>query len=85
MATVPSAVISSPRNHLIMEAACYVIAHSISSVGSGVLQGPSAKKAFRNTIISQGLRHRRAEVQEAAATVLTSLSELSDQTGFVER
>ena len=85
METVPSAIISSPRNHLITEAACYVIANSISSIGAEVLRDPLSRDAFWNGLITQALRHRRAEVQEAAAAAFSSLSELDDQTEIINR
>ncbi|EJC98100.1 TBCD protein [Fomitiporia mediterranea MF3/22] len=82
--SVASSVVSSPRNYVITEAACYVIANSISSEESDSLRMTSIEPYWR-VIILQGLRHRNSTVQEAAAAAMHSLSQLKDCSEDVKR
>ncbi|KAL5524601.1 hypothetical protein ACEPAF_9741 [Sanghuangporus sanghuang] len=75
--SVPSAMVLSPRNHLITEAACYLIANSISSTDSDNLHDLPTEPFWR-TIIFHGLKSRNGDVQEAAAAAMGSLSRLRD-------
>ncbi|KAL5520109.1 hypothetical protein ACEPAG_1769 [Sanghuangporus baumii] len=75
--SVPSTMVLSPRNHLITEAACYLIANSMSAKDSDNLHDLSTEPFWR-TIIFHGLKSRNDCVQEAAAAAMGSLSRLKD-------
>ena len=74
---VPSTIILSPRNHLITEAACHVIANSLSAKEVVTLRGTTTEPFWRR-VIFHGLKSRNSNVQEAAAAAMRSLSRLRD-------
>ncbi|KAI5122803.1 hypothetical protein M0805_000146 [Coniferiporia weirii] len=71
--SVPSTILFSPRNHLITEAACYVVASSISTRDVEALKASTKSPHWKVTIM-EGLRHRHTGVQVAAAVAMTSLN-----------
>jgi tubulin-specific chaperone D len=80
---VPSRAIQSPRNDLITEAACHLIAVSITA---GEISNPSRSKVSQwRTIVDFGLKHRNPVVQEAAATAMAHVSKLVDCSAIVDR
>ena len=77
MDSVPSTIILSPRNHLITEAACHLIANSLSAKEAVALRGATTEPFWRR-VIFHGLKSRDGNVQEAAAAAMRSLSRLRD-------
>ncbi|EIW80977.1 ARM repeat-containing protein [Coniophora puteana RWD-64-598 SS2] len=71
---VPPAILNSPRNELVMVAACHLIATSISHEE---LAGKATSPHWRK-VIDLSLRHRSSVVQEAAAEAMKALSRLED-------
>ncbi|THH10470.1 hypothetical protein EW145_g1291 [Phellinidium pouzarii] len=74
LGSVPSTMVLSPHNHLLTEAACHIVANSISSMEVEMLRKPSSKDAYWKVIVTHGLRHRHSDVQEAAAAAMAPLS-----------
>lgn len=74
---IPSTLLSTPRNHLITEAACLFISNALSAEEIQEYS-TSANKSYWRRIIDVGLRHRNSSVQEAAASAMASLSRLTD-------
>ncbi|TDL17863.1 ARM repeat-containing protein [Rickenella mellea] len=83
LALIPSTTILSPRNVLITEAACKLIAESISPKEIELNEASSVP--HWKTIIDEGLKSRNTTVQEAAATALASTSRLVDCSQVVQR
>jgi hypothetical protein len=76
-------VIRSPRNELVIAAACQLIASSIT-LKEILLEGRSSVPHWR-TILDLGIKHRKSTVQEAAATALAAVSKLVDCSAVVQR
>jgi tubulin-specific chaperone D len=80
---VPLDVIIAPRNDLVLSAACYLIAKSIS-LAEIRLEHESSVPHWRQ-VVDYGLKHRSASVQEAAASALKAVSKLVDCSAVLER
>lgn len=83
LALIPSNTILSPRNVLITEAACKLIAESISLKEIELNEASSVP--HWKTIIDEGLKSRNTLVQDAAAMALASTSRLVDCSQVVQR
>jgi hypothetical protein len=83
MADAPLTVILSPRNELVTSAACYLIANSITL--TEIQLGENSSVPQWRKIIDHGLKHRRANVQEAAANAMAAVSKLVDCSAVVKR
>ncbi|KAG1906602.1 tubulin folding cofactor D C terminal-domain-containing protein [Suillus fuscotomentosus] len=76
IAIVSKDVVMSPRNGLVLAAACDLIASSLT-LQEVELQEKSSVPHWKR-IIDQGLRHRSSSVQQAAAAAIAATSSLID-------
>ncbi|KAI8978670.1 TBCD protein [Trametes punicea] len=82
LSAVPLATIQSPRQELIAEAACQLIAAAISLPET---QPSNSTVPHWRQIVDAGLKSKSVAVQEAAATALAAVSRLVDCSAVVDR
>jgi PIN domain nuclease of toxin-antitoxin system len=83
LSSVPFSVIQAPRNDILLSAACYFIANSISPAEIQLEKNSSVP--YWRQIVDTGLKQRNVTVQEAAARALQAVSKLVDCSAIVER
>ncbi|KAI0372156.1 TBCD protein [Pilatotrama ljubarskyi] len=82
LSTVPLTTIQSPRQELIAEAACRLIAAGISYPE---IQHAQSTVPYWRQVVDSGLRSRSVMVQEAAAVALAAVSRFVDCSAVVDR
>jgi hypothetical protein len=83
LSLVPSKTILAPRNSQLTEAACLVVASSLTL--EEIKLEDSSVVAHWKTYVDQGLRHRNEAVQVAAASALGTLSSHVDCSHMLSR
>ena len=76
---VPQAVMTSPRNSIILSAACLLVENSLT------LDVVESTSQPWKSIIDAGLKDRNEDVQISAAAAMASLSRLTDCSKDIER
>jgi len=72
-----------PRNPMLTEAACHLIAASITKAEIERREGSTAPHWRK--IVDFGLKHRASSVQEAAAAAMASVSNFVDCSSEIHR